>query len=167
MINRTAQSFLGRLASYYPVVVVTRTRQSGKTTLVKKQFPNLPYVNLEAPDVRTRVQADPNAFLAAYSNAVIIDEFQRIPELVSYIQVAVDSKVGNGRFVLTGSQQFEIMNKVTQSLAGRLGILKLLPFSIPELQSAQEGTTSKCKCAFVYRVLSAHLRSTYSSFASV
>lgn len=92
--------------------------------------------------MRARVQADPDSFLAAYSNGVIIDEFQRIPELVSYIQVAVDSKVGKGRFVLTGSQQFEIMNKVTQSLAGRVGILKLLPFSVAELQSAQEGTTS-------------------------
>jgi uncharacterized protein len=110
MINRAAQSFLGRLASYYPVVVVTGPRQSGKTTLVKKQFPKLTYINLEAPDVRARVQADPSAFLAAYSNGVIIDELQRIPELVSYIQAAVDSKVGNGRFVLIGSQQFEIMN---------------------------------------------------------
>jgi uncharacterized protein len=134
MIPRIASSHLKQLANYYPVVVVTGPRQSGKTTLVKSEFQNLPYFNLEAPNVRARIEADPIGFLESYADGVIIDEFQRLPELASYIQVAADTSKKNGRFILTGSQQFQIMSKVSQSLAGRVGLLKLLPLSIEELK---------------------------------
>jgi uncharacterized protein len=137
MIPRIASSYLNRLARYSPVVVVTGPRQSGKTTLVKSEFPNLPYFNLEAPDVRSRIEADPVSFLKSHSDGVIIDEFQRFPEIASYIQVAADGSKKNGQFILTGSQQFEIMSKVSQSLAGRVGLLKLLPFSLEELSPTQ------------------------------
>jgi uncharacterized protein len=133
MIPRIASRHLKQLASYYPVVVVTGPRQSGKTTLVRSEFPNLPYFNLEAPNIRARIEADPISFLDSHPEGVIIDEFQRFPEIASYIQVAADASQNNGRFILTGSQQFEIMSKVSQSLAGRVGLLKLLPFSLEEL----------------------------------
>jgi uncharacterized protein len=133
MIPRIASGHLKKLANYYPVVVVTGPRQSGKTTLVRSQFPSLPYFNLEAPNVRSRIEADPVGFLESNTDGVIIDEFQRFPELVSYIQVASDANRKNGRFILTGSQQLEIMSNVSQSLAGRVGLLKLLPFSLEEL----------------------------------
>jgi uncharacterized protein len=133
MIPRLASAHLKQLYGYYPVIVVTGPRQSGKTTLVKSQFPELPYFNLEAPNTRARIEADPIGFLDAHANGVIIDEFQRSPEIASYIQVASDNNNKNGRFILTGSQQFEIMSKVSQSLAGRVGLLKLLPLSLEEL----------------------------------
>jgi uncharacterized protein len=136
MIPRIASNHLKRLAAYYPVVVITGPRQSGKTTLVRSAFPNLPYFNLEAPNIRSRVEADPVGFLETYPEGVIIDEFQRFPEIASYIQVAADANPENGRFILTGSQQFEVMSKASQSLAGRVGLLKLLPLSIEELNDA-------------------------------
>jgi uncharacterized protein len=138
MIPRIASNHLKQLANYYPVVVVTGPRQSGKTTLVRSEFPNLPYFNLEAPNVRARIEADPIVFLESHPNGVIIDEFQRFPEIASYIQVAADTSRKNGRFILTGSQQLEIMSKMSQSLAGRVGLLKLLPFSLEELIHKQQ-----------------------------
>jgi uncharacterized protein len=137
MIPRIAAEHLKRLAGYYPVVVVTGPRQSGKTTLVRSEFAELPYFNLEAPDVRARVEADPRGFLLSVSDGVIIDEFQRIPDLVSYIQVMADADKKRGRFILTGSQQFEVMSKVSQSLAGRVGLLKLMPLSLEEMRDAK------------------------------
>jgi uncharacterized protein len=137
MIPRLAAAYLQRLAGYYPVVVVTGPRQSGKTTLVRAQFPDLAYFNLEAPDVRARVEADPRGFLLTVPDGVIFDEFQRIPELVSYIQVVADANPKNRQFILTGSQQLEVMNKVSQSLAGRVGLLKLLPLSLEEMYAAR------------------------------
>lgn len=135
MIPRTAADYLIRVASYYPVAVLTGPRQSGKTTLARSQFPALPYFNLEAPDVRMRIEADPRGFLESYPDGLILDEFQRLPQLASYIQVLADSSTRCGRFILTGSQQLEVMSKVSQSLAGRAGLLKLLPLSIEELQA--------------------------------
>lgn len=136
MIPRLAAAQLKRLASYYPVVVITGPRQSGKTTLARSSFPSLPYFNLEAPDLRARVEADPRGFLNALPDGAILDEFQRVPLLASYIQVIVDESPSKGRFVLTGSQQLEVMSKVSQSLAGRAGLIKLLPLSIEELQGS-------------------------------
>ncbi len=133
MIVRTISPRLRFLATLYPVVVITGPRQSGKTTLARAAFPAMPYVNLEAPDMRRLAQADPRGFLARFPSGVLLDEFQRAPELVSYIQVLTDEDPRAGRFILTGSQQFEVMSKVSQSLAGRAGLIRLLPFSFEEL----------------------------------
>jgi len=135
MINRTIEPILRQLAESYPVVTITGPRQSGKTTLCKKVFPEYAYVNLEAPDVRSFATDDPRGFLAAHPDGVILDEIQRAPQLLSYIQTIVDEKKIPGQYILTGSQQFEVMNTISQSLAGRTALLKLLPLSIVELRS--------------------------------
>jgi len=136
MIIRTIQTKLLQLSSQYPIVTVTGPRQSGKTTLCQSTFKNKPYVNLESPDIREFARSDARGFLANYPNGAIIDEIQRVPELVSYLQPLVDEKKEAGQFILTGSQQFEIMSTISQSLAGRTALLKLLPLSISELKSA-------------------------------
>ncbi len=133
MIQRTIESLLKKLARQYPVVTVTGPRQSGKTTLCRAAFPKMPYVSLEAHDIRSFAMDDPRGFLAQYSGGAILDEIQRAPELPLYIQTLVDEDPAPGRFILTGSQQFEMTNVVSQSLAGRTTLLKLLPFSIDEL----------------------------------
>ena len=133
LIDRTIEPVLKSLVLQYPVVMITGPRQSGKTTLCRKVFPEMAYVNLEAPDVRQFAQDDPRGFLASYRDGLIIDEIQRVPEITSYIQPLVDEHRVPGQFILTGSQQFEVMEGITQSLAGRTAILKLLPFSIEEL----------------------------------
>lgn len=133
MLKRTLQTTLTQLASQYPVVTITGPRQSGKTTLCRTAFQDKPYVNLEQPDVRAFALTDPLGFLARYPDGAILDEIQRTPDLLSYIQPIVDARNIPGQFILTGSQQFEVMDTVNQSLAGRTAILKLLPFSIEEL----------------------------------
>lgn len=133
LIDRKIEPLLKSLSTQYPVVTITGPRQSGKTTLCRKVFPDMAYVNLEAPDTRQFMQDDPRRFLSSYPDGVIIDEVQRVPEITSYIQSIVDERNKVKQFILTGSQQFEIMEGVTQSLAGRTAILKLLPFSIEEL----------------------------------
>lgn len=135
MIKRTLEPVLKELALKYPVVTITGPRQSGKTTLCRKVFPHLHYVNLEAPDVRLFAVDDPRGFLASYGDGVILDEIQRAPGLLSYIQTIVDEQQRPGQFILIGSQQFEVMNTVSQSLAGRTALLKLLPFSLEEIGS--------------------------------
>ena len=135
MIQRTIEPILRQLAESYPVVTLTGPRQSGKTTLCKKVFPEYGYVNLEAPDVRSFATDDPRGFLAAYPNGAILDEIQRVPTLLSYIQTIVDERKIPGQYILTGSQQFEVMNTISQSLAGRTALLKLLPLSMSELCS--------------------------------
>lgn len=137
MIDRTIEPVLKDLAAKYPVVTLTGPRQSGKTTLCRKVFPDASYANLESPDTREFAATDPRGFLAAYPAGVIIDEIQRVPDLVSYIQGIVDERNIPGQFILTGSRQFEVMDAVNQSLAGRTALLKLLPFSIAEIR----GTT--------------------------
>lgn len=136
MIQRTMTPVLTKLASQHPVVTVTGPRQSGKTTLCRATFPDKPYVNLEHPDTRSFARADPWGFLGSYPEGAVLDEIQRVPELLSYIQPIVDERPTPGRFVLTGSLQFEVMSTISQSLAGRTALLKLLPFSIEELASA-------------------------------
>ena len=133
MIERTIETVLKDMAVKYPVVTITGPRQSGKTTLCRKVFPDMAYVNLERPDSREYAVADPRGFLAAYPKGVILDEIQRAPHLLSYIQVIVDEKAPPRPFILTGSQQFELLSTVTQSLAGRTALLRLLPLSIAEL----------------------------------
>jgi predicted AAA+ superfamily ATPase len=118
------------------VVTVTGPRQSGKTTLVRQQFPHKPYVNLEDPDVRNLANLDPRSFLEKYPDGAILDEIQRVPILLSYIQTIVDEKQQKGLFILTGSHQLELHEAITQSLAGRTALLTLLPMSLDELLQA-------------------------------
>lgn len=133
MIDRTIEPVFKNLVTKYPVVTITGPRQSGKTTLCRKVFPQLPYENLEIPDVRQYAVDDPRGFLNRYSKGVILDEIQRAPNLLSYIQGIVDERHHTGQFILTGSQQFEVLNRISQSLAGRTALLKLLPFSLAEI----------------------------------
>ncbi|MBT3879606.1 MAG: ATP-binding protein [Candidatus Scalindua sp.] len=133
MIDRTLETTLKELSTKYPVVTVTGPRQSGKTTLCRKVFPKKDYVNLENLDIRQFAIEDPRGFLRNYPEGAILDEIQRAPDLLSYIQSIVDEAKKDGLFVLTGSQQFEVSSKINQSLAGRTALLKLLPFSIEEL----------------------------------
>lgn len=136
MIQRTIQTQLKKLASMYPVVTITGPRQSGKTTLAKMTFPNYRYVSLENFDVRQMADIDPRGFLKNYAAPVIFDEIQRVPALLSYIQTMVDENKSSGQYILTGSHQPQLGQGVSQSLAGRTGILQLLPLSIAELASA-------------------------------
>jgi len=134
MIDRNIAALLVKLANQYPVLTLIGPRQSGKTTLVKALFPGKPYVTLEDPDLRSFASDDPRGFLTQYSGGAIFDEIQRAPELSSYLQGLVDADPTPGQFILTGSQQFELMNQVTQSLAGRTAILRLLPLTLAEAQ---------------------------------
>lgn len=133
MYKRHIAAELKALASDYPVVTIVGPRQSGKTTLVQHVFPKKQYTSLEDPDVRQLALSDPRSFLDQYPEGAILDEIQRVPELLSYIQTLVDQKQKKGFFILTGSQQFELHQAITQSLAGRTALLTLLPMSIDEL----------------------------------
>lgn len=135
MIPRKLASKLRELAGYYPVVLMTGPRQSGKTTLCQTTFPNKLYVSLEALDIREFAQSDPRGFLAEYADGAIIDEIQHVPELLNYLQSDVDAQPKAGRFILTGSQHFGLSEAIVQSLAGRCGILVLLPPSLDELRA--------------------------------
>ncbi len=134
MIFRNIAPRLQQLARQYPVITLTGPRQSGKTTLARALFPDKPYVTLENPDTRRFATDDPRGFLNQYAQGAILDEIQRTPELPSYIQGMVDADARQGRFILTGSQQFELMTQVTQSLAGRTAVLRLLPFTLAEVR---------------------------------
>jgi hypothetical protein len=132
--TRTLESTAVDLAKKYPVVTITGPRQSGKTTLCRLAFPEKSYVNLEAPDDRRFAIEDPRGFLAAYKDGAVLDEIQRAPDLVSYLQTMVDEDPTPGRFIITGSQQFQVRESLSQSLAGRTGLLTLLPFDWREIQ---------------------------------
>lgn len=136
MFKRQIADELRALAKDYPVVTVVGPRQSGKTTLVQHVFPKKRYASLEDPDVRQLALSDPRSFLEQYPDGAILDEIQRTPELLSYIQTLVDQRQRKGFFILTGSQQFELHQAITQSLAGRTALLTLLPMSIDELLEA-------------------------------
>ena len=134
MIPRDAEPRLRSLAALYPIVTVTGPRQSGKTTLCRSTFPGLQYISLEPLDVREAALSDPRGFLAQLPNGAVIDEVQHAPGLLSYLQVEVDERPTPGRFILTGSQQLHVNAAVTQSLAGRTGLIQLLPPSWAELR---------------------------------
>jgi predicted AAA+ superfamily ATPase len=136
MVNRTIVEGINAYMQRYPVVALTGPRQSGKTTLLKGMFPDFRYVSLENPDNRAFAENDPNGFLQLYDQKVILDEVQRVPALLSYIQTIVDSNNMMGQFILSGSQNFNLMKSITQSLAGRVALFKLLPFDMMELKSA-------------------------------
>lgn len=134
MIARNIAPLLQQLATQYPVITLTGPRQSGKTTLAKALFPDKPYVTLEDLDVRRFATDDPRGLLASYQRGAVFDEIQRAPQLASYLQGVVDADPQPGRFLLTGSHQFEFMTQVSQSLAGRTAVLRLLPFTLAEVQ---------------------------------
>ena len=123
-------------AKKYPILVLTGPRQSGKTTFLKTQFSNYQYVNLENIDNRNFALNDPNGFLKEYNQFVIFDEAQRVPELFSYLQNKVDEDKTMGQYILSGSQNFHLMQSITQSLAGRVALFKLLPFDFAEMKAA-------------------------------
>lgn len=133
MFARQMSKELKTLLKEYPVVTIIGPRQSGKTTLAKAISKKFEYCNLESPEERIFANEDPNGFLNRFAGPVILDEIQRVPDLLSYIQVRVDQKKKNGQFILTGSHQLKLMESISQSLAGRTSVLQLLPFSISEL----------------------------------
>jgi len=120
------------LAAHYPVLTITGPRQSGKTTLARHLFKDLPYFSFENPDLRSLVINDPRKFLSQLPQGAILDEIQNVPDILSYLQEIADERKNDALFVITGSNHFAVMQKVTQSLAGRTGILKLLPFNLRE-----------------------------------
>jgi predicted AAA+ superfamily ATPase len=136
MIQRIAEAKLRLLADTFKVVALTGPRQSGKTTLCKAVFSNKPYVSLENPDTRSFASQDPRGFLASYPDGAVLDEVQRTPDLFSYLQEVVDNGKQKGEFILTGSNNFLLQQSISQSLAGRVAHLFLLPLSVPELASA-------------------------------
>lgn len=136
MINRDISNELLFLSKQYPVVTIVGPRQAGKTTLSQQVFPEYHYVNLELPEWRSLAEEDPRAFFASNSTPLIIDEIQRVPSLLSYIQVQVDKDQKVGQYILTGSHQFQLQQAISQSLAGRSALLTLFPFSIKELSNA-------------------------------
>ena len=132
MVRREVSSKVLEYARQYPVVTITGPRQSGKTTLCRMLFPDRPYVSLEAPEDRAFALQDPRGFLERFEAGVVIDEVQRAPELLSYIQVYADRRQVPGLYVLTGSQNLLLLDKIAQSLAGRTALVTLLPFSLKE-----------------------------------
>lgn len=141
MFQRELENELRQAAADYPIVTLTGPRQAGKTTLVRSTFPEKPYVNLEALDTQELATVDPRAFLLKYPQGAIFDEIQRVPTLLSYIQVTVDEQDKKGLFILTGSHQIELHQAISQSLAGRTALLHLLPLSIAELARANIRTS--------------------------
>lgn len=136
MITRASESTIRALLKGFPVVTITGPRQSGKTTLARAIFSGKPYASLEDPDVRLAARDDPRAFLERFPDGAVLDEVQRCPDILSYLQTAVDEDGRTGLFILTGSQQFGLLSGVTQSLAGRTAFVELLPFSLGELDQA-------------------------------
>ena len=136
-INRQIADSIARESKFAPVITVSGPRQSGKTTLVKHLFGGFDYHNFELPLTRSEFLSDPLKFLTKSETGIIIDEFQHIPDLLSYVQAVSDENEKPGRFILTGSQNFVMIDKISQSLAGRASLFTLLPFSLSELQSTR------------------------------
>jgi hypothetical protein len=134
MITRKLKTELTQCAMEYPAVTILGPRQSGKTTLAKMTFPKHSYLSLEDPDVRKQAVDDPRGFLESIDRGAILDEVQRIPQLLSYLQGIIDSDRRPGRFVLTGSHQPQVHQAISQSLAGRTAVLELLPFTVAEVR---------------------------------
>jgi len=134
MVTRRVTKVLLDLARYYPIVSVTGPRQSGKSTACSQSFPSKPRISLEPIDAREYATADPRGFLAEYPDGAILDEVQRVPSLLSYLQEIVDADPTPGRWILTGSQNFALSAGIAQSLAGRTGVAQLLPLSLDEVR---------------------------------
>ncbi|QDZ43316.1 ATP-binding protein [Corynebacterium sp. sy039] len=139
-IPRALGGHIGKLMTWFPVVSLTGPRQSGKSTLLQGMFPDMSYLNLEDPGIRALAEKDPMGFLASQSNKLIIDEAQYVPDLFSAVQLVSDQRGTPGQYILSGSQNFLLMERITQSLAGRVGVSHLLPLSFSEVAqaSAQE-----------------------------
>ena len=142
MIPRKLADKVRQLTGWFPVVSVTGPRQSGKSTLVREVFPDFDYLNLEDPQLRTAALNDPVGFIRNRPGRLIIDEAQYAPDLFSMIQVVSDERNEPGQYVLSGSQNFLLLKRITQSLAGRVGILRLLPLSYGEAAEAEPGLTA-------------------------
>jgi predicted AAA+ superfamily ATPase len=169
MIKRDILKELKILLKEYPIVTLLGPRQAGKTTLVKEFLKGYEYSNLESPEVRSFALEDPKAFLSQFKSKVILDEIQRVPELLSYIQVSVDNIKKNGQYILTGSHQLALQEAVTQSLAGRTAIINLMPFSISELTKSnkQKKTFQEyCHYGFLPRIYDQNQRplTAYSNY---
>ncbi|MDZ7832310.1 MAG: ATP-binding protein [Desulfobacterales bacterium] len=136
MIPRDSEKIIHAQLHGFPIVTITGPRQAGKTTLARAVFPHKPYFSLEDPDIRQLVVEDPRAFLSRMPDGAVLDEVQRVPEMLSYLQTHVDKDGRTGLFLITGSQQFGLMAGITQSLAGRTAFIELLPFSVGELEAA-------------------------------
>lgn len=142
MIHRAAAGRLTKLAKTFRSVAVIGPRQSGKTTLCRSVFPQKPYISLENPDALEFAKADPRGFLSQYKSGAIIDEIQKAPHLFSYLQQVLDETKKRGLFILTGSNNFLLQENITQTLAGRIGYLQLLPLSLQELKKDNKLKTS-------------------------
>lgn len=147
MITRAATSYLKKLAAGFRSVAVVGPRQSGKTTLCKTVFPKKPYVSLENVDTREFAIHDPRSFLKQYKDGAILDEVQKAPNLFSYLQQLLDETKKSGLFILTGSNNFLVQENISQTLAGRVGYLQLLPLSINEIESQ-----AKLKSNYVHHI---------------
>ena len=134
-VKRTIKREINIFCQKYPVIALTGPRQSGKTTFLKEEFPDYRYVNLENPDNRNFAEFDTKNFLKEYDRYVIIDEVQRVPSLFSYLQAKVDEDKIMGQYIISGSQNFHLMQNISQSLAGRVALFKLFPFDFDEMKS--------------------------------
>ncbi|NHB68938.1 ATP-binding protein [Perlabentimonas gracilis] len=132
-IKRDIAALIEEYLEYFPVVCVTGPRQSGKTTLVRKMFPDYHYFSFEDPDHKLLFNNDPKGFLESVKQGAILDEAQKAPEIFSYLQGIIDEPNYNGKFIISGSQNFLLLKNVTQTLAGRAGIVNVLPFSVAEI----------------------------------
>jgi len=142
-IKRDIEEEVLNMAGEYPVITITGPRQSGKTTLARHLFTNLPYYSFENPDIRLQAEEDPRAFLNGIPNGAVLDEIQNAPFILSYLQQIVDEQKSKQTYILTGSNQFSLLSSITQSLAGRTAILKLLPFSFNEISSTLNRKTDE------------------------
>lgn len=146
LISRTLSEAISEALHYLPVVTLTGPRQSGKTTLCRELYPQLPYANLEDAATLAEVQSDPKAFLGKYPQGVILDEAQNYPDIFSYLQVQVDEDrfqgINDRRYIVTGSNNFSLMESVTQSMAGRTAVMTLLPLSTQEILSYSPNATT-------------------------
>ncbi len=143
MIKRNAEKELRILSKQFKAIAIVGPRQSGKTTLARYVFSHLPYISLENPDTRRYAIEDPRGFLENYKNGAIFDEIQRTPEIFSYLQEILDETKSPGKYILTGSNNFLLQENITQSLAGRIAYLTLLPFSLAELTSFEKKELNK------------------------
>jgi uncharacterized protein len=135
IIKRKITDFVRTVEQEYPVITIVGPRQSGKTTLARQLYPDKPYFSFENPDIRIEIEDDPRGFLQSLEHGAVLDEFQRVPTITSYLQQIVDDDIVPGKFILTGSRNLEIMDQVSQSLVGRSATVELLPFSYSEIQA--------------------------------